>query len=82
MGALLAPRRGPTAAHPLASAIEDITTEQQPIMNEGAGDVEPSEAEAPAPVVTPPPTQQAPAQVQVPQDSAVWQTRSGWVVTN
>ena len=49
-------------------------------MNEGAGDVEPSEAETPAPVVTPPPTQQAPAQV--PQDSAVRQTRSGRVVTN
>ena len=80
LGDLLAPRRGPTAAHPLATTTEDITTEQLPIMNEDARDVEPSDAETPTPVVTQPPTQQAPAQV--PQDSAVWQTRSGRVVTN
>ena len=80
LGALLAPRRRPTTAQPLATAIEDITTEQQPLTNEDAGDVEPSEADALAPIVTTPPTQQAPAQV--PQDSAIRQTRSGRVVTN
>ena len=81
LGDLLAPRRGPTTAPPLATATEDLSTQQQqPITNEDTGDVAPVDIESPTPVATQPPTQQAPAQA--PQDSAVRQTRSGRVVTN
>ena len=81
LGDLLAPRCGPTTAPPLATATEDLSTQQQqPITNEDTGDVAPVDTVSPTPVATQPPTQQTPAQA--PQDSAAQQTRSGRVVTN
>ena len=59
---------------------EDLTTQQQPVMNQDMEDVEANSTESPTPVPTHPPTQQAPAQA--PQDSTIRQTRSGRVVTN
>ena len=70
LGDLLAPRCGPTTIPPLATTTEDLMTQQQqPIMNQDMGDVEPDDTESPTPVSTQPPTQQAPAQA--PQDSAI-----------
>ena len=79
-GGLLAPRRGPTTAPPLATTTEDLSTQQLPILNHGTEDIGPVVAESLTPVPPTPPTQQAPTQA--PQDSAVRQTRSGRVVTN
>ena len=81
LGDLLAPRRGSTTASPLATTTEDLTTQQQqPLVNQDTGDAVPEDTESPTQVSAQPPTQQAPAQA--PQDSAIWQTRSGRVVTN
>ena len=81
LGDLLALRRGPTTAPPLAMTIEDLTTQQQqPIMNQDVGDVAPVDTESPTPASAQSPNQQAPAQA--PHDSAIRQTRSGRVVTN
>ena len=81
LGDLLAPRRGPTTAPPLATTTEDPTTQQQqPIMNQDVGDVAPVDTESPTPASAQSPNQQAPAQA--PHDSAIRQTRSGRVVTN
>ena len=81
LGDLLAPRCGPTTAPPLATTTEDLTTQQQqPIMHQDTGDVEPDNTVSPTLLSPQPPTQQAPTQA--PQDSAIQQTRSGQVVTN
>ena len=39
---------------------QDLTTQQQPILNQDMEDIEPANAESPTPVSTVPPTQQAP----------------------
>ena len=70
LGDLLAPRRGPTTAPPLATTIEDLTTQQQlPIMNQDVGDVAPVDTESPTPASAQSLNQQAPAQA--PHDSAI-----------
>ena len=60
LGDLIALRRGPTTAPQPATATEDLTTHQQPIMHHDTGDVDLDNAVALAPVPPQPPTQQAP----------------------
>ena len=79
-GGRLAPRRGRMTAPTPAILTQDLTTQQQPILNLDTDDIVPADAESPTPVSTAPPTQPVPAQA--PQDSAVRQTHSGRVVTN
>ena len=48
LGDLLAPRRVPTTAPPLATTTEDLTTQlQQPIVNQDTGDVKPDDTVSP-----------------------------------
>ena len=80
LNGLIAPRRGPTSAPQPATTTEDLTTQQQPVLQTDTGNGEPDEALAQAPVPPELPTQQAPAQA--PQEGTIRQTRSGRVVTN
>ena len=84
LGDLLAPRRGPTTAHPPAMLTADLMTQQpmtqQPMTHQDNDDVVPN-VDDPLTLASPaPPPQQAPTQA--PQNSAVRQTCSGQVITN
>ena len=81
LGDLLAPRGGPTTAHPPALPTADLTTQrQQPLTHQDNDDVVTNVDDSPTLASPAPPPQQAPTQA--PQNSAVQQTCSGRVVTN